>query len=640
MLALNAIGGDVLSSMLEELLRQHRASFMNARLASPDLRAFGAAVVRKLLAADCELSPQAWAVYAYATAILVRSSVKSTYAEILAKMRQLFDSLPERCRTLKLEMAGIQVAAAIEALTASSYSQSVQDIHVLTPITPGLAGRILAGDLPCLRAASLQVNPVNNTEVVTWKPAPAQAMSSFCAEFVTESFAYSSRHELDASELLAAAGLQHLKLSGNCKLINWDTLSELCKLRTLIITTLLPKAGSPDDDTDWWPIISELPLLERAELPGLTLSWTAVNRHTQQPLARLSHLKAGSIQLPFEARGVLTWLMPALQKLAVSSSNVQLLAAVAGHDSITSLDIGGVDHTQAVQMQEQALLPSLPACRSVRLAMGYLASSRQIEEAAAAILADAAGGGALKALYLQCAGNLKPSTIRQLAAGPGPSLTQLHFSVSSMGLCALVLLLQGQLRQLRKVVLTCGGASAVANSLEQDRRELSDILRGHSSGAGSGTPAEQLAQLAQAFADSQGLAEAMGQGLLRLLHSWRDGLKRRERKREGPRIPGALPTYQPNRNITLLLNRLRARLGLPAVWDIPGQEPLEGDGEEVPVLLHLPEAQALQLVAQVEAGLRARDVALRLCANRSSDLKGRSLVVDFNGCAIHMPFSR
>jgi hypothetical protein len=272
--------------------------------------------------------------------------------------------------------------------------------------------------------------------------------------------------------------------------------------------------------------------------------------------------------------------------------------------------------------------------------MGYLASSRQIEEAAAAILADAAGGGALKALYLQCAGNLKPSTIRQLAAGPGPSLTQLHFSVSSMGLCALVLLLQGQLRQLRKVVLTCGGASAVANSLEQDRRELSDILRGHSSGAGSGTPAEQLAQLAQAFADSQGLAEAMGQGLLRLLHSWRDGLKRRERKREGPRIPGALPTYQPNRNITLLLNRLRARLGLPAVWDIPGQEPLEGDGEEVPVLLHLPEAQALQLVAQVEAGLRARDVALRLCANRSSDLKGRSLVVDFNGCAIHMPFSR
>lgn len=87
--ALNALCGDVLSSMLEELLRQHRASFRNARLASPDLRAAGAAVVRTLLAAECELPPQAWAVYAYATAILVRSYDKATHAEILVKLRQL-----------------------------------------------------------------------------------------------------------------------------------------------------------------------------------------------------------------------------------------------------------------------------------------------------------------------------------------------------------------------------------------------------------------------------------------------------------------------------------------------------------------------------------------------------------------------
>jgi hypothetical protein len=722
----------IVALVLGCLLRKDREYFAAARRSSKFFSAAGAAAVATLATDNLDLPSKAYAIFTCATGIILASQTYLLNDVALAKVQALFKGLPHRFCKLVLDLRYPEMSpSAVSALQGSDLKQRLRVIHVHNDLLPNLADDLLSLDAPFLRSVKLKVvpDPLKSRDIIadtTWSPTPPAHLLQL--ELIYGHPTSGASYKLDVADTAAASGLQELRLSGPCTLINHESLSELSSMTTLVDRTL-------GDSKDWAPVICHMPLLQRAELPLLSLpaagmdqqhhealaelthlevaaitftpskelcpvlgllswlmpalptltvgqtSWlllAALSGHGNittldladmagqqeqqeqqqqqqqqqvslwqaQPIAHLSKLTAHSMELPSGLHGVFADFLPALQEIAVTQCSKELLAALSGHASIASLDLDGLDHGQAVQLVQQPLLPTLPSCSHAKAGLVYISSSKETKEAVRALLADAAGSGAVKDLHIRAAAALAVPEARLLASSACASLRQLHLNVSSMGLCALALLLQGQLQQLRRLVLTCGVAPAVTHSLEQDKRDLGDLLRGHSSAEEGSTAGQQLQQLVQAFADSQGLAEGIAAGLLGMLHAWRDEHEAQHMLLPpAQRVPEDLPVYQPKRSIVMLLNRLRARLGLQQV-DVPGQGQGQGLGlgqfagapcDGLPVMLGLPEAQALQLVAVVEAGLVAREVALAVCDRRIRLLAGSSLVVEWGGCVVEMP---
>lgn len=712
----------IVALVLGCVLREDHESFFVARRACKLFSAAGAAAVATLATDNLDLPSQAYAIFTCATAIVLASQTYLLNDVALAKIQALFKALPQRFCKLVLDLRHPEMSsAAVSALQGSDLKQRLRVIHVHNDLLPNLADDLLSLDAPFLHSVKLRVvpearKPRDSIADTSWSPRPPAHLLQL--ELIYGHPTSGASYELDVTGVAAARGLQELRLSGPCTLINHESLAALCSMTNLVDETL----GSSQD---WAAVICDMPLLQRAVLPLLSLPAADMDQQHQEPLAELTHLEVAAITFTPSKElcpvlGLLSWLMPALPKLTVGQTSWLLLAALSGHGNITSLDVGdmagqqeeqqeqqaslwqaqpiahlskltahimelpaglhgvfaeflpalqelavtkcskellaalsghasiasidldGLDHGQAVQLVQQPLLPTLPSCSMAKVGLVYIGSSKETQEAVRALLADAAGSGSVRDLHIRAAAALAVPEARLLASSACANLRQLHLNVSSMGLCALAVLLQGRLQQLRRLVLTCGVSPAVTHSLEQDKRHLGDLLRGYSSAEDGSTPGQQLQQLAQAFADSQGLAEGIKDRLMVMLQAWRDEHEAQHSQLPPAlRVPQALPVYQPKRSIVMLLNRLRARLGLQQE-ELPGQKQLGqfpgASCEELPVMLGLPEAQALQLVAVVEAGLVAREVALAVCGDRRLRLlAGSSLVVEWGGCVVEMP---
>jgi hypothetical protein len=528
---------------------------LEARRACAALRQPAADCVRALLAQDCDLPQEAWAVFRQAKALVVRPG--EAQPGQLERLLALLDALPPRLEALRLQLGrGGQLLSPDQGeglartLQASSCSAQLQRLDIQQRLLPA-AGAALAEGLPSLASLSLHLRPVvpdageaDDEEEQPPPPppppeeaqllwAPARLPAGLTCLRLRASFASDVMTQVDMARLAAARRLRALSVTGNALLLRGQALQQLSELTYLHLDCYDTQLQS----YQYWELMGRLPQLQGARLDLVSLD---LGRHAGVQLAQLTRLSTKELriqeaeeqerqqgQLQGQLLGCLARALPRLQRLHVAYVDgqlQQLLRALDGLAGLEELQAAG-DVMGQGWGEEQALLRGLPGLTSLRLAAWMSDVPHVIGEAQVAwgarmsarnVVRGAAGCAALRHLELDCSElhELGLEEVELLTGGACSGLERLVLRGSGgVGLAGVTALLGGGLPRLRELVVGSAGLAAdagLARGLEEPGRALwaaralaaSDVLL------------QAVLAAAVAAVAAAGLAEAAAVGLL------------------------------------------------------------------------------------------------------------------------------